>query len=160
MAIINHVSNNWITSHFLSHRRRLRIADSPREKTFAWTWKHVIFSGDIQMDYDDEERNWDLYTVAGSILITDGYVFSLLIGLPTYHFTYNCTISQNWMKNWIQSLGVCVLVFLYRDETDSSAYCKNVRNCSCNAWMVEIETVKIVVPFEKVQFFFTFFQKR
>lgn len=111
------------------------------------------------MDYDDEERNWDLYSVAGSILITDGYVFSLLIGLPTYHFTYNCTISQNWMKNWIHSLGVCVLGFLYRDETDSSAYCKNVRNCSCNAWMVEIETVEIVAPFKKVQLFWLFSKK-
>lgn len=110
------------------------------------------------MDYDDEERNWDLYSVAGSILITDGYVFSSLIGLPTYHFTYNCTISQNWMKNWIHSLGVCVLGFLYRDGTDSSAYCKNVRNCSCmNGWNWNRRNC---CPIQKSPTFFDFFPKK
>lgn len=37
-----------------------------------------FFLGDIQMDDDDEEQNWvcKRIAVAGSILITDGYVFS------------------------------------------------------------------------------------
>lgn len=110
MAIINHVSNNWITSHFLSHRRRLRIADSPREKNICMNMKTCYF-----FRWHSNGLRWwrtELRFVFSSWVNFDHWricLFTLLIGYP---LTTSHTIVQfrktEWRIEFILSVSVCL----------------------------------------------------
>lgn len=158
MAIINHVSNNWITSHFLSHRRRLRIADSPREKNICMNMKTCYF-----FRWHSNGLRWwrtELRFVFSSWVNFDHWricLFTLLIGYP---LTTSHTIVQfrktEWRIEFILSVSVC-LDFYTEMKPIHQPIVKMYEIAV--AWMVEIETVEIVAPFKKVQLFWLFSKK-